>query len=293
VKRLIGYQDNQERQTILDWLTSVDYAPQQSDFIKRRQEGTGQWLLNSNKFKNWVNQSHQTLFCPGIPGAGKTMITAIVVDDLYAKFQHDASVAIAYIYCNFRRQHEQKPEDLFANLLKQLVQEQFSMPENVMNLYKQYKNKRTCPKLDEISKTLRSVIANYSRTFIMIDALDECQLSGGTRETVLSEILKLRTMTGANIFATSRLNDETTKQFEGAQSLEIRATDEDVQRYLNGRIPLLLSDNLDDDIRGMIRREILKVTDGMYTCPSLIICRGRNLILISGSSSRSYIWIRL
>jgi Cdc6-like AAA superfamily ATPase len=293
VKRLISHQDNQERRIILDWLTSVDYAPQQSDFIRRRQEGTGQWLLNSNIFKNWVNQSHQTLFCPGIPGAGKTMITAIVVDNLYAKFQHDASVAIAYIYCNFRRQYEQKPEDLFANLLKQLVQEQFSMPENVMKLYKQYKNKRTCPKLDEISKTLRSVIANYSRTFIMIDALDECQLSGGARETVLSEILKLRTMTGANIFATSRLNDETTKQFEGAQSLEIRATDEDVQRYLNGRIPLLLSDNLDDDIRGMIRREILKVTDGMYTCPSLIICRGRNLILISGSSSRSYIWIRL
>lgn len=293
MKRLVSHQDNQERRIILDWLTPIDYTPQQSDFIRPRQEGTGQWLLNSNEFKNWVNQSHQTLFCPGIPGAGKTIITAIVVDNLYAKFQHDASVAITYIYCNFRRQYEQKPEDLFANLLKQLVQEQFSIPENVMNLYKQYKNKRTCPKLDEISKTLHSVIANYSRTFIMIDALDECQLSGGARETVLSEILKLRTMTGANIFATSRLNDETTKQFEGAQSLEVRATDEDVQRYLNGRIPLLLSDNLDDDTRGMIRREILKVTDGMYTCPSLIICHGRNLMLISGSSSRSYTWIRL
>jgi hypothetical protein len=48
-------QENQEqqyeRQTILQWLTPVDYAAQQSDFIGRRQEGTGQWLLDSAQFQ--------------------------------------------------------------------------------------------------------------------------------------------------------------------------------------------------------------------------------------------------
>ena len=31
----------EEDQAILDWLTAIDYAPQQSDFIGRRQAGTG------------------------------------------------------------------------------------------------------------------------------------------------------------------------------------------------------------------------------------------------------------
>jgi hypothetical protein len=128
VDRLHERQDDQERGTILDWLTPIDYASQQSDIIGRRQEGTGQWLLNSDEFKNRVNHSNQTLFCPGIPGAGKTMITAIVADYLCTKFQNDASVGIAYLYCNYQPQQEQKPEDLLSSLLKQLAQEQPVVP---------------------------------------------------------------------------------------------------------------------------------------------------------------------
>ena len=62
------------------------------------------------------------LFCPGIPGAGKTILTSIVVDDLTTRFSNDPSVGIAYVYCNFRRRDEQKAEELFASLLKQLMQ---------------------------------------------------------------------------------------------------------------------------------------------------------------------------
>lgn len=38
---------NQENMAILDWLAPVNYGSQQSDFIRRRQEGTGTWLLDS------------------------------------------------------------------------------------------------------------------------------------------------------------------------------------------------------------------------------------------------------
>ncbi|KAJ9145265.1 hypothetical protein NKR19_g6088 [Coniochaeta hoffmannii] len=64
-----------ERQDILDWLRPVDYTSQQNDFITRRQQGTGQWLLCSPEFQEWKSIQGQTLFCPGIPGdGGKTII---------------------------------------------------------------------------------------------------------------------------------------------------------------------------------------------------------------------------
>jgi DNA replication protein DnaC len=105
VDRLYVRQDNQERrqehQAIIDCLTPIDYAPQQSDFISRRQEGTGQWLLDSNEFQEWLNQSKQTLLCTGIPGAGKTVITSVVVDYLNENFQNDANIGIAICIATF------------------------------------------------------------------------------------------------------------------------------------------------------------------------------------------------
>jgi NACHT domain len=158
VDRLHERQDNregrEEHQTTLNWLTPIDYAPQQTDFIGRRQAGTGQWLLDSAEFQAWLTTPKQTLFCPGIPGAGKTILTSIIVEELSTRFQHDSSVGIAYLYCNFRRQHEQKLEDLLASLLKQFVQEQPSLPSSVKDLYEQHKIRRTRPSLDEIARTL-------------------------------------------------------------------------------------------------------------------------------------------
>lgn len=61
-------------EAILDWLTPVDYAPQQSEFINQRQAGTGQWLLGAKEFETWTETQKQTLFCHGIPGAGKRFL---------------------------------------------------------------------------------------------------------------------------------------------------------------------------------------------------------------------------
>lgn len=47
VIKLVRRQPDQEHRDVLDWLAPIDYAPQQSDFINRRQMGTGQWLLDS------------------------------------------------------------------------------------------------------------------------------------------------------------------------------------------------------------------------------------------------------
>jgi hypothetical protein len=128
-------QDDQDCQKILDWLTPVDYGPQQSNYFKRRQRGTGQWLLDSAKYQTWLNIGKQTLFCPGIPGAGKTIPTSIIVDDLIAGFQNNPTVSIVYIYCNFQRKDKQKIDDLLTSLLKQLPQGQSSLPDSVKDLY--------------------------------------------------------------------------------------------------------------------------------------------------------------
>jgi len=253
--------DRNEELEILNWLTPIDYGPQQSDFINRRREGTGQWLLDSDDFQRWLNQSKQTLFCQGMPGAGKTIMASIVINHLHTEYQNDVNIGTTYLYCNFRRQHEQRPADLLANLLKQLVQRR---PECMKSLYDDHKDKQTRPSFNEISKILQSIIADYRRVFIIIDALDECQVSDGGRVKFLSEMLNIQAKTGANIFATSRFIPEIGKQFEGSISLEIRASDEDVKRYIDShtlQLPSFASNN--PDLVDEIKTEIVKAVNGM------------------------------
>lgn len=125
--------------------------------------------MDSNKFQKWSDESKQTLFCPGIPGAGKTMVTSITVEHLQAKFQNDPGIGIAYLYCNFRQQ-EQKPADLLLSLLKQLIQRRLYVPEEVTRLYKRHNNERTRPSFDDATSSLLSscseIITHVNTTLV-------------------------------------------------------------------------------------------------------------------------------
>lgn len=197
------------------------------------------------------------------------MITSIVIDHLCNTFQNEADIGVAYLYCNYRRKEEQSPDQLLLSLVKQLVQELPSVPDGVKSLYERHKKKRTRPSFDEISTVLHSVAVEYSKVFIVIDALDECYSSDGYRQKLLSEIFSLQTKTTTNVFGTSRFIPEITRQFQESISLEIRASDDDVRKYLDGKMSLLrpfVSRNL--ALQEEIKTEIINAVDGMYVVPS-------------------------
>ncbi|KFZ20700.1 hypothetical protein V502_03054, partial [Pseudogymnoascus sp. VKM F-4520 (FW-2644)] len=268
--KLVQHQEDQGHQTVLNWLTPIDFATQQSDFISRQEAGTGQWLLDSAEFQAWVKTDQQVLFCPGIPGAGKTILTSIVVDYLYANFQKDTNIGIAYLYCNFRRQHEQNAEGLLASLLKQLAQGLSPLPESIKSLYDSHKKNKTRPTFNELSSALQSVAALYSRCFIVVDALDECQASDGCRTKLLTEILALEAKSRASIFSTSRFIPEIHEQFKNSMRLEIRASDQDVQRYIDGHMSQLPRCALRSSVmQGEIKAAIVQAVNGMFLLAQL------------------------
>ena len=207
----------------------------------------------------------QALFCPGIPGAGKTILTSIVVEELITRFSTNTAIGIAYIYCNFRRQEEQKIDDLLSSLLRQLAESQPSLPVTVKELYDRHKMKRTRPSLDEVSRSLQTITALHSRVFIIVDALDECQVSNGYRQKFLADLFNLQVNHRVNLFVTSRFIPEITTKFQGNISLEIRASREDICRYVEAHIGYLLSFNdWNRQLQDEIKVAIVDAVDGMY-----------------------------
>jgi hypothetical protein len=115
-------------------------------------------------------------------------------------------------------------------------------------------------------KLLHSIIGLYSRAFIIIDALDECHVSNEGRNRLLSVVFSLQAQAQTNVFVTSRFIPEITSQFEGCIWKEIRAEDDDILKYINGRIPQLLRSRISKypDLQNSIRSEVVKAVDGMY-----------------------------
>ena len=249
---------------ILNWLTTSNYGPQHSDYIKRRQEGTGQWLLSSPRYQAWRKLGKQTLLCRGIPGAGKTILASVVIQDLISSYQQNTGVGIAFIYCNYRLQNQQKDCDLLCSLLKQLSEQRQALPDCVKDIFNKHKTKHTRPSSSEISTNLRSVAAMYSKVFIVVDALDECQVVDGSRKCLLIEIFNLQTNSNVSFLATSRHIPDIIDNFQDEMQLDVRATEEDIRRYLDGQSSLLPSFVCESsDLKEEVMVAILQAVDGM------------------------------
>lgn len=104
----------------LDWISTTDYTAQQNDIVKRRQEGTVQWFLKSKEVSSWFTEAKSTLFCPGIPGAGKTMLAAIAIEHLL-ELAKASCHGVAYLYCNYKRQREEDATSMLSTILRQLL----------------------------------------------------------------------------------------------------------------------------------------------------------------------------
>jgi Cdc6-like AAA superfamily ATPase len=145
----------------------------------------------------------KTLFCPGIPGAGKTMIASIAVDHLRTSFPDDKT-GEALLYCSYKRQDNQKVDDLLASLLGQLTAWQSTVPKSIRALYDEHR-RGVKPLLsrNEILEALSSITKASSRTFIIIDALDECK-TDRIRNELLSEVYRLQEISGIRLMVTFR-----------------------------------------------------------------------------------------
>jgi Cdc6-like AAA superfamily ATPase len=255
-----------QTQEALDWITPLHFERQQNDSINQRQEGTGLWLLQSDEFTQWLKQPQQTLFCPGIPGSGKTVMTSIVVEHLRTKFQDNPEVQIGHIFCSYQPTYQQTNLDVLLSLLRQLAVTNCALLPTVEEFHKRHSKSSTRPNADEVRVQLSKTALSYKKVFVVIDALDEyCSFDPEELKTLLSEIFSLQKEAPINFFATSRFISEITECFSCCIVKEIRAQEEDILRYVNKRILLLVRSTISQypDTQESVRCRLVKCADGM------------------------------
>lgn len=256
-------QDLTRQRIFLEWISPTDYPAKQSDIIKRRQGGTGQWFLDAPEVASWLEGANASLFCPGMPGAGKTMMAAITIDHLLNS-NWNSSYGLAFVYCDYKAQGVQDITSMLAAILKQLLQGRPSTFDYIEKLQQRQAIGGIRPSLDEIYSALRDVLAHYSTVYIVIDALDECKDHDGTRHQFLTKLQDLRVSQDIRLMVTSRFIPEIMDAFKDSPRLEVQASNDDVKHFVAGQTyRLSRCIQKSSALQEMVQDKIVEAADGM------------------------------
>ncbi|KAL9082809.1 MAG: hypothetical protein Q9165_008768 [Trypethelium subeluteriae] len=262
---------NEKHSEVMQWLSPINFSAQQQDIISRRQDGTAQWFLDSPEFKSWLHGSDKTLFCPGIPGAGKTMMAAVAIHHIY-RVAYGNKVGVAYLFCSYKSQVDQSTYNLLAALLRQLVLGRPDLAAPAVELHNQHSKCGTKPSLNELMQVLEKTCSSYSTTYIVIDALDECSNTNIVRDDLIQKLRELQAGGNMRLLLTSRDLPEITKFFKLDPRLEVRASDEDVRCFVASQIPRL-PDYIQrsEELKNDVQNKIMESVDGMFLLARLHI----------------------
>jgi hypothetical protein len=98
---LNSYEIDSQRQDILKWLQVTDPSPLHHRSQQLYEPGTGQWVLRSPDWINWLATKIRCLWIHDIPGAGKTILASYLIEKIkvYCAKSNSPQVAFAYYYC--------------------------------------------------------------------------------------------------------------------------------------------------------------------------------------------------
>jgi hypothetical protein len=188
-----------------------------------------------------------------------------VVHHLHKTLNLPGNTGVAVIYLNHKEIEIPSPSSLLASLWRQLVFGR-AISTQVQQLYQTHREPRTRPALTDFHQVLCSTIAEYSKVFLIVDALDE--YPDRKRNILLKNLANLGT--NVNLMLTSR--HDISVSFENTQSLEIRATAEDIRRYVNAQIDnserLMKHINARQELRQEIETLCVERSDGMWVVRS-------------------------
>ena len=174
-------------------------------------------------------------------------------------------VGLAYIYFVYNDAC-QTLVNILGSLLQQLAMQSTTLLAEIKSCYERCTRKQILPAVEEIARLLCLQVEKFDKVFMVFDALDECPEVDKIREKLLSRVRGLRPI--ANLMITSRPLLSIESIFKNDLRLEIRAQEQDVERFIESQMDqepnlvALLEGR--DVVRSSITTTIVGKINGMY-----------------------------
>ena len=229
---------HEEDREIIDWVSNRSHESKQSEHLSRSCRGTGSWFIQHTTFNDWKAGPARTLWCPGMPGAGKTTLATILVDHLRRSFDK-TETAVACFYCNYEEREKQSDIHIFWVILRQIMLAQSSISDEARYLYRSCKKDDRQLTLAEVKSLLldsldSSSVVAFKKIFVIIDALDEASATAWRTQSLVDELCSVESR--IHLMITSRPTMLGLDHFKDPLEIEIRADILDVSAYASTRL---------------------------------------------------------
>ncbi|MCJ1250256.1 hypothetical protein MMC30_007482 [Trapelia coarctata] len=222
------------------------YSEVRDTRIHEPEQGTLQEFFESSTFQSWCDNDHSTkLWVRGATGQGKSVLAKAAINHL-EQLSNSTSVVgnIKVLYFFFYSQEKEfsTPQALIRALIVQLLTtpQMFDyLPRVYQTRPEDFMTERFETLCDIFSQLLRDPY--YKRIYCVIDALDECE---NPTLNLLPAIKRLFCKPAENsgrlrLIITSRPVLDLARELESFPYIDLKATTEDLQLFINRRISSL------------------------------------------------------
>ncbi|XWX00732.1 hypothetical protein V2A60_008753 [Cordyceps javanica] len=161
----------EEKQRLLDWLSSHDYRRPFSEACKKRHCGTAEWICEAPEFIHWrTGTGPPLLWCSGKIGSGKTILCANVINHVFLTKNRNTRVSFFFV-------DRDNTDSLRAEtMIRSIIRQSLDFEAEPAYVEKQLRTLERAPFVTPETwvNLLRHVVQQSTVHFILIDGLDEC-----------------------------------------------------------------------------------------------------------------------
>ncbi|KAK2005460.1 ankyrin [Colletotrichum eremochloae] len=166
---------NDVEKTCLVLLSAFDIADYVS-LLPRPMQGTCQWILGHPIFTSWCQDVESSLlWLTGHPGCGKTTLASFLAQHLKDSHPYDMTSEVWIYFCDDKIQKQKNAKNVLLGLIHQIIHHHRNLVRHVRKVFE-----RQGPTLIQsfaaLWETFLQIVehSKSSLTYIIIDALDEC-----------------------------------------------------------------------------------------------------------------------
>ncbi|KAK7189881.1 hypothetical protein DPSP01_008409 [Paraphaeosphaeria sporulosa] len=265
-------QSPEEIRKIRSWLKPTDYELDSGEFRKHLAShlpGTGAWLTSSHTYLNWHQSTNDgLLWIKGIPGSGKSVLAAHLVDALA---QSEPGTHVLYFFFRQIIDANHEPVALLRDWLDQILVSSPPLQKRLKELIEAGRSIHSITMEDHWSNLKLAINGLAGRVFCVVDALDE--MDHGHDDFLLSLAAfgqwKPRQ---AKVLITSRPVSAVETVLRNSKLLSIRLLerdiDIDIDTYVNHR---LSSTKINSSDQTLIRDAIPGRSNGLFLYAKLAL----------------------
>ncbi|KAK0123051.1 hypothetical protein ONS96_010060 [Cadophora gregata f. sp. sojae] len=255
------------------WLHPTDYLADSSEFRRHllsQAPGTGIWLCEASRFQQWHGSNvHGTLWIKGVPGAGKSVMAASMIEYL----RITENVPVLFFFFRHIVEANRKPRDLVRNFLAQLLPYSARLQSVLYPLLKDG------ARMEEMSdenlwEHMLLGLSSVEKAYCVIDALDEMEL--GPKDGFLQRLNSLATLRpdSFKVSMTSRSKQYLQSGLKDASIVHISLEDDlvgkDIAVFVSHQLRTVLSDE-QTRLRDSLTSIICERSKGLFLYAKLLI----------------------